>query len=170
MKRLKDLIVPDKPLYEKTKVGAVRLTIHSKDIATRTKQILGMKGNLKSKEARMPDVPADYLKHFVRGLIDGDGTIDTTKGYRGNKVYIGPRVRILGGYEFLRQLVEQIRLQVPNGTKAVTKKGKANVYYVTYNFSVAKTILKWCYENSNIHLYRKCRTYKALVGEDQDIV
>lgn len=122
-----------------------------------------MSTNDKAKEIRMPTVPGIYLKDFVRGVIDGDGCIDTTKGYRDDKVYVGPRLRILGNKEFLLELLEAIRTQVPNNTRAVTKKGKENVYYITYNFSVAEQILQWCYNNSDIHLIRKAEKYKSVL-------
>ena len=31
-----------------------------------------------------------------------------------------------------------------------SKKGAENVWYITYNFSTAKNILTWCYEDNNI--------------------
>ena len=94
-------------------------------------------------------------KDFIRGYIDGDGCIDTTKGYKKDKVYIGPRLRILGNHDFLRDMNEKTKEFVHHNTNAILKKGHENIYYVTYNFSTAKKLLKWLYDDSIICLSRK---------------
>lgn len=164
LEELRDLISPDKPLYSKTKTNSITFTINSRVIAKNIKQLFSMTTNKKSDEIRMPTVPSEYLKDFVRGVIDGDGCIDTTKGYRADKVYVGSRLRILGNKEFLADMIECIREQVPNKTYAVSRKGKEDVYYVTYNFSIADNILNWCYRGSNIHLDRKMQKYMTLAS------
>ena len=159
LERFRDLISPDSPVVYHKKTNSSSFSVFSKELAGEFKSILNMISNKKSDEIRMPDIPYDMLKHYIRGIIDGDGCIDTTKGYRGDKVYIGPRLRILSNYNFLQEMLECIREQVPNKTKAVCKKGKENVYYITYNFSIAKAVLDWCYSDSTIHLERKYQKY-----------
>ena len=160
---LRDLISPDKPIYDKPSTNAKKFVINSKEVAKMLKNELGMITNKKSLEITFPNVPNNMLRHYVRGLIDGDGCIDTTKGYRGEKVYIGPRLRILGNKAFLLDMLKAIKVQVPNNTKAVSKKGNENVWYITYNFSTARNILNWCYENSHIYLLRKYNKYNEVI-------
>ena len=124
------------------------------------KELFSMTTNKKAFEITLPEIPPQFFKDFVRGCIDGDGCIDTTKGYRGEKAYIGPRLRILGNLKFLNQLNETIKQFVPHKTNAISKKGSYNVWCVTYNFSTAKKILDWCYQNNNICLFRKYNNYK----------
>lgn len=161
--QLRDLICPEKPIYDKKSTRSKKFTIHSKKIAFHVKNILGMKTNKKSSEIIFPQIPKDMLRHYVRGVIDGNGCIDTTKAYKNTNVYIGPRLRILGRREYLADMLEAIREQVPNQVKAISKKGAENVWYISYNFSSAKNILSWCYDNNNICLKRKYKKYKEVV-------
>jgi hypothetical protein len=161
----KDIIQPEKPLYHKPTTNSVKMTTHSRYIAQNLKEILGMVSNLKSKEITFPNIPSCTLRHFIRGIIDGDGCIDTTKGYRGNKIYVGPRLRILGRKEFLVDMIEAIREQVPNKTYCVSKKGTENVWYVTYNFKIANNILEWCYFNNSISLARKKERFLEVTSQ-----
>ena len=161
--KLRDIICPQKPIYDKPSTRSKKFTIHSKKLSQQIKEILSMKTNKKSKEIKFPQVPDNMLKHYIRGLIDGDGCIDTTKAYRDDKVYIGPRLRILGNREYLITMLDEIRKQVPNNTKAVNKKGAENVWYITYNFSTAKDVLHWCYDNNNICINRKYNKFIEVV-------
>lgn len=175
LKRLRDMISPDKPIHDKASANAKRFTIHSKEIASHFKQLFHMISNQKSKEMQMPDVPEQYLKDFFRGLVDGDGCIDTTKGCRKfkgyKKTYVGPRLRVLGNYKTLQVLLEEVAKQVPNGTKAISKKGKENVWYITYNFRVAENVMNWMYEDATIYLKRKYKKYKEVIeGKHEEII
>lgn len=155
LEKFRDLIVPDKPIYIKEKTNSCTLKISCKSRINRFKDFFSMASNKKHKEMIFPTIEDKYIKHFIRGYIDGDGTIDTTKAYKGDKVYIGLRLRILGNYEFLHELNKITKTIYPHKTNAINKKGKENVYIVTYNFSTAKALLKWLYEDSNIYLNRK---------------
>lgn len=160
--KLRDIICPEKPIYDKKSTHSKKFTIHSKEISSKIKDVLSMDSNKKHVEIKLPNIPKEHLKHFVRGLIDGDGCIDTTKAYKGDSVYVGARLRILGNREFLLDLLDAIREQVPNNTKAISKKGKENVWYITFNFSVAQSVLEWCYEGNQICLFRKYNKYKEV--------
>lgn len=160
--KLRDLICPGKPIYDKKATHSKQLSIHSKDVCAHLKLQLGMKSNKKHIEIVYPSVPDKMLKHYIRGLIDGDGCIDTTKAYRENKAYIGPRLRILGNRQFLVDMLDDIRKHIPNKTKSVNKKGSEGVWYVTYNFSIAKNILEWCYIENNICIFRKYNKFKEV--------
>ncbi len=50
----------------------------------------------------MPRIPDEHLGHFVRGVIDGDGTICFTKRLK------VPRISILGSRLFVSQLAQRI--------------------------------------------------------------
>lgn len=159
LEKLNDLIQPTKKVYHKKAVNASTLQIDNRIIAGKVKKIFSMETNKKHEELRFPDVPSLYIKDFIRGYIDGDGCIDRTKGYRADKVYIGPRLRILGNEWFLGDMLNHIRNFVPNKTYSMTKKGKENVFYVTYNFRIATAILKWVYDDNTICLKRKYEKY-----------
>ena len=110
--KLRDIICPGKPLYYKKSTHAVKFTICSKQLCKELKEKLSMTTNNKHSEIRFPKVPNKYLKDYIRGLIDGDGCIDTTKSYYKDNVYIGPRLRILSNRKFLIDMLEEMVLKM----------------------------------------------------------
>ena len=165
LKKFRDLIVPDKPLYYKAKTHSFTLKINMTDKIKDIKAFYHMSTNKKLEEMEFPTISPKYLKDFIRGYIDGDGCIDTGKAYRNNTIYIGPRIRILGGYCFLEKMNEEIRNIIPHKTNAISKKGRENIYYVTYNFSTADRILHWLYDKCNICLRRKQERYLQVINK-----
>lgn len=155
LERFRDLIVPNKPLYRRKRTNSYTLKISCRSQTKELKKFYGMQSNKKCYEITFPEIPSKHIKDFVRGYLDGDGCIDSTKGYRKEKIYVGPRVRLLGNEEFLSGLNSAIKTFVPNKTNAIEKKGSENIHTVTYNFSTASKILKWLYDNCSIYLERK---------------
>ena len=156
LERFRDLIVPDKPLYYKEKTNAYVLKMSCRNRIQKFKDFYGMQTNKKCYEVQFPqNIPQEHYKDFIRGYIDGDGCIDTTKGYRKDKVYVGPRLRILGNHDFLRDMNEKTKEFVKHNTNAISKKGHENIYCVTYNFSTARNLLRWLYDDNTICLSRK---------------
>lgn len=164
LEQFRDLIVPDKPLHYKPKTNSYTLKISCRSKISHFKKFFDMSSNKKHDEMIFPDIPKRYYKDFIRGYVDGDGSLDTTKGYRGDKVYVGPRLRILGNPEFLRGLNEVTKTQYYHKTNAINRKGKENVYVITYNFKTAREILKWLYSDNHICLDRKYTTYLKLLN------
>lgn len=155
LKRFRNIIVPEKPLYYKQKTNSYTLKISCKHFTCYIKEFLGMNTNNKCYELKFPNIPNNFIKDYIRGYVDGDGTIDTTKGYRKDKIYIGPRLRILGNFDFLSKLNETTKKFYNHKTNAINKKGKENIYVITYNFSTAKFLLEWLYKDCSICLERK---------------
>lgn len=168
--KFRDAIVPDKPVNDKKVSNAKVLKLGMKSKIKDFKKFYGMTTSKKHDEIVFPNIKDEYVKHFIRGYIDGDGTIDTTKGYRDDKVYIGPRLRILGNESFLKILNAKTKEVYFHRTNAITKKGKENVYYISYNFSTAKNILDWLYKDATIYLERKYNKYLEICYKDEDIV
>ena len=164
VKQLKDLTCPNAPLKYHSKTNSVGFSLYLSEIALKIKRYFRMDSNKKSFELNFPNIPQEYIKDFIRGYIDGDGCIDTTKGYKKNKIYIGPRLRILGNYDFLYELNLATKEFIDHKTDSITKKGRENVYYLTYNFSTADKLLNWLYKDANIYLKRKYDKAIALVG------
>lgn len=169
LERFTELICPEKPLHYKPRTNSYTLKISCRNKIKRFKQFFDVTSNKKHEEISFPIIPTQYLKDFIRGYVDGDGTMDTTKGYKGDKVYVGPRLRILGNPKFLQGLNEATKTFYPHKTNAINQKGKENVYVITYNFSTAKAIMEWLYDGSNIHLNRKYANYLKLVNHNMKI-
>lgn len=165
LKTLRDIICPDKPLYNKQSTHSVKLTICSKnDLCPKIKNVLNMKTNSKHNEIRFPNcIPQQYIKDFIRGVIDGDGCIDTTISHHSNgNTSVIPRLRILGNYEFLIQLNEYTKRFIKHNTNKVSKKGAENVWTLDYNSKTANDILNWCYKDSAIRLNRKYKKFEEV--------
>ena len=171
LEQFRDWIVPGKPIYIKEKTNSVLLKLNCKSRMWSFKSFFGMSTNKKEQEMIFPkNIPEEFVKDFVRGVIDGNGCIDTTKGYKKDKIYIGSRLRILGNQNFLAGLNEATKHFINHNTNAINKKSKANVYCITYNFNTARNILSWVYDNNKICLIRKYQRYLEVTGQDEDIV
>ena len=169
LEKFRDLIVPGKPIYHKKRTNSYTLKISCLKNIESFKSFYSMFTNKKHEEIQYPNIPSEYQKDFIRGYIDGDGTFDTTKGYQTvngeRKVYRGLRLRILGNIGFLARLNEETRKAYNHKTNSISKKGKENVYVITYNFSTASNLLEWIYKDANIFLKRKYDKYNKLKEE-----
>lgn len=173
LENLRDMICPGKPIYDKIQTNSSKFTIDNKKIAKDFKEIFKMKTNKKHSEMIFPNVPSIYMKDFIRGYVDGDGSIGRAKAYQtvnGNKViYNGIRLRILGNEIFLSQMLECIRKEIPNNTKSISKRKGENVYEITFNFKTAENILHWLYDNNKLCLKRKEEKFKEIMNEKMKI-
>ena len=170
---LRDLFVPGKPLVYKEQQHAYRLTLDNKEIHDSI--MLFFNTTDKTRSLMFPyGIPDKYIKHYIRGYIDGDGNIDVKKGQRklanGNiNYYYGIRLRILGTRLFLEGLQFNIkRLQTLTFNANPHKKDDENVYYIEYGFSAARSILDWCYDDASYYLERKKQVYLNLISMDSN--
>lgn len=166
--KIKNIMCPNKPIYYKETNNAYILKLNKKEWSQHYKQLFSMETNNKHKELLFPTIPNKYLKDFIRGYIDGDGCIDKAKGKQKIndkfRYYYGVRLRILGNYNFLKELNLQTKRFINHKTNAISKKGKENVYVITYNFSTAKNILNWVYQdNPELYLERKHNKFLELL-------
>lgn len=102
----------------------------------------------KSLVLRFPKLPEKYLKHFVRGYFDGDGSIHFNKP---NVI----KIRLLGGtYEFTRILQEKLFLQLKLRKHEIKK--HHNIFLFEYYGNDARKFCSWIYsEKGNLFLRRK---------------
>lgn len=177
IKKTRDIMCPDKPLYKRKNAGtgAYMLKLNNVAMVQHFKELFSMTSNQKGEELRFPNVPGKYLKDFVRGYFDGDGSVGLTKGYQVvqgvRKTYHGLRVRILGNKEFLSVMLDEVRKQVPNNTRKLSHRKAYNVYEITYNFSTAQRFLEWLYvENPHMYLDRKHSRYMEIQKQLEEIV
>jgi intein-encoded DNA endonuclease-like protein len=90
-------------------------------------------------------VPKKFMRHFIRGYFDGDGSF-TTSGCA-KYVFYGNPIFIRGLHKYL---VTEIGV---NNNKVFDKK---NVSFITYGRKEdVKNIFKYFYTDSNLHLIRK---------------
>lgn len=129
-----------------------RINITDKQIGTRLKQ-LGVNSN-KTYGWTIPEIPHEYIKHFIRGLYDGDGNFNDRK-YR-------PVIRIVSyDVSVLENLMDIIKKEVPS----------INGHIRIYNYenrvpelnmstqNGVQDVLEWLYSDSTIYLDRKYQKY-----------
>ena len=102
-------------------------------------------------------VPDHLLNHFVRGYIDGDGSIMwDTNGRRG-------RINIIGTQEFLEGMVERMSWSLKtirgcNNTNDITRQ-------IEYGGREETTkMLNDLYSNATVYLERKYQKYKEIIA------
>ena len=100
-------------------------------------------------------VPEHLIRHFIRGYIDGDGSIVTYKYKNG---YTTSKISICGTKEFLEGIKEFFKI---THIKLNRKKDcKVNTYNLTIGGnSQVKEKLDIIYNNSTIYLERKHKKY-----------
>jgi hypothetical protein len=102
-------------------------------------------------------VPKELQKHFVRGYLDGDGSVCLSTRIK-SKGRISLTVSFLGTKEFLEKMI--YNLNFPKNNLTITNKNsEANCFTLQYGNYHSYKILEYLYENSNIYLKRKYQKY-----------
>jgi len=128
---------------------------------------LGLKPN-KSKIVRMLKIPKKYFFHFLRGVIDGDGSVYTQQDKYKNKTYTFLRVSIVSAsIPFLKSLQKEINELSGLRLKNLTKNRTA--FLVKYSTKESLKLLKLVYKDSiNLRLERKYNKYMEYLGLSLD--
>lgn len=116
----------------------------------------------KSKVIKFPKVPNMYLRHFIRGYLDGDGWITVRNRKKFKEIIIG---FCTGSHNFMRMLIKKLQpeLQISKynlrtRTK-ITKKGKVSCCYSLEFYSTnAINLIKYLYNDlrsNDLYLQRK---------------
>jgi hypothetical protein len=176
LEKLRDLISPERPIHDKpSKVKkeylAKRLKFNSKPLIDMIAEY--MTTDNKSRSLKWPgNIPDEYLRHFIRGYFDGDGTIGICTNRKECKVetrfYYVPRLRFLGTEDFLKGLTSAVEQQTTIPAVKVHKKGKENVYCLTHTGVNAKLIHHYMYTDATIYLKRKAALWKYILTTPTD--
>lgn len=104
--------------------------------------------------AKFPDnIPKDMIRHFIRGLIDGDGWSSINKDYRNNDRYIL-------GFCGTEALVNRVKELLPEKLDNIKiSKSSNNCWRFNIEKQKAFNIAKWLYEDTTIYLERKFQAY-----------
>ena len=143
---------PDHIIIDK-KINRCRWTVGSKHL-WQTLNTLGCVPN-KSLILKFPDTSIfkskDLIKHFIRGYVDGDGSIS----YR-NKNHSDINFNVLGTFEFLSEM--QNHLPIKQIYK-MWQKSHVNTWSFKLNGGIGLLVVDYLYNNSNIYLQRKYEKY-----------
>ena len=103
------------------------------------------------KLVKIPNIPRDYVSHFIRGYFDGDGSLHYLQGTNNF------RISFLGTKDFLQDIQKELNVEhltIAEGT------GQAYYFQIAGRKQVAK-ILEYLYKDSDesIRLDRKYQKY-----------
>ncbi|MGB3341944.1 MAG: LAGLIDADG family homing endonuclease [bacterium] len=125
---------------------------------------LGLK-TTKSLDIAFPTIPKKYIRHFIRGCWDGDGSVYFEKGKRHltASFYSGSRLFIEG------MLSELARAALPKRTM-YTLKRKHPSYYFKYHGSSCITLYHYLYDNvpPTQYLDRKHALFKKYADRQEE--
>jgi hypothetical protein len=101
---------------------------------------LGLTPN-KSLTLKFPNVPEDYISHFIRGCWDGDGSVYLDKS--SNSVFAS---FISGSIDFITGILDHL---TKNGLPERTLHKSGNSYYFRYTGKQCKLLAEYLYRNAD---------------------
>jgi len=150
--------------------NSFRLRITNSEILSDI-QNLGVIPN-KKKVLKFPCVPSDYLRHFIRGFLDGDGWIINSSRKKGiEEVCVGFSN---GSFEFMRVLINNLKKNVSisrfnlRKREKLTKKGiKSITYQLEFYSDNARHLLNYLFCDLSEDDLRLSRKYEKYLKTDK---
>lgn len=123
-----------------------RLCVHSKTITQRLKN-LGILKKRPNFNLILKELPKESYRYFIRGNVDGDGSLEITK--RGNT-----RLRFLGQPDMLNWISDILSQELDLPERTIY--AKTGIYAMEYAGSImAQKAITWLYQDAQIFLDRK---------------
>jgi len=155
LERIRQLLKITKPLLYASKTRSYRMIIANRPLAEKLVR-LGVVPH-KSLIVEFPQVPQRYIKHFMRGVIDGDGSVfffDRPRSpYFSIRIYSGSRKFLIGARKAIMD---------ETGINAKVREVHKNAYVLDYSCSRAERLGRWLYDDSHIFLERKHEQYAIM--------
>lgn len=163
LEKIRSLLKSSKPLLYSETTESYRLIINNKQIC-RDLMKFGIIPR-KSLVMKFPDLPDKYLKDFIRGYIDGDGSLQYFK--RPRSPYFSLMI-CSGSIDFMESLEEIIfqKLEI----KARITKTKNNCFVMRYFCQRGLKLAYWIYEDSSLYLSRKFNIYQEALSFRKELV
>lgn len=123
-------------------------------------QVLGLTKN-KSLTTRFPEIPSEFLRHFIRGCWDGDGSVY----WEGNDIRKPCASFVSGSKEFIEQLVKNlVNLGMPNRTIHKSMRSKNPSYYFRYTGLPCVKLYHVLYDgvDESMYLVRKYLRFREI--------
>ncbi|TVL99685.1 MAG: hypothetical protein CV087_17205 [Candidatus Brocadia sp. WS118] len=127
---------------------------------------LGLTPN-KSLSMKFPEIPDEYVRHFIRGCWDGDGSVYIEKRNGNLKTSF-----VCGSYEFIKALVEYLHKQGLSAVKLYedrrSKKGNVS-YYFRYGTKDSVKLFHYLYDGvpESQYLKRKYEIFKSYLDRNK---
>lgn len=100
---------------------------------------------------KIPNIPRDFVSHFIRGYFDGDGSLHWLNGTKNF------RISFIGTAPFLKDIQKELGLSLSLGQQ----EGNKSKYFQVAGRKQVPMILDYIYKDSdeNIRLTRKYKNY-----------
>jgi len=125
---------------------------------------LGLKPK-KSSDIEFPEVPKVYMRHFIRGCWDGDGSVYSEKRRKGYLI----ASYYSGSLKFIEGLLDEFERVGLSKRKIYEKKGKSSSYYFKYTGSNCIKLYHYLYDGvpPNQYLERKHALFKRFCDQQK---
>jgi hypothetical protein len=162
LKKLRIFLKSNAEIKERTRkrfgkiIYSVSIQFNSIELVKNLESNFNITAN-KSLSYQPPKLPPNMIRHFIRGYIDGDGSIGWHK--HNNK----PRLNVCSGSKILlewifkhfKENIEEI------GNPSIKKRETSELYTIEFMGHQVTSILNWLYEDSEVYLDRK---YQKFLG------
>jgi hypothetical protein len=120
----------------------------------------------KSLTLQFPDIPPDYVRHFIRGCWDGDGSVYFEKeDLKPCASYVS------GSKDFIERLVGHlVNLGLPDRTIHTSGRSENPSYYFRYTGGQCAKLYRVLYDHvdSSMYLSRKHDAFKKMADQDRN--
>lgn len=119
----------------------------------------------KSKSMKLPYIPQEYFPHFIRGYLDGDGSIYYDKPTPLSNIRLNTSFSC-GSHNFLDKLQKSIsQILGIKHQNVISNRKRRNAYCIRYSTKDSLKFLEYIYQNSvpETRLERKFRKYKNYI-------
>jgi len=168
LKKFRDCINPKRPIKEyKSKYSPIPLTFVNISNIKITESLIqyGIVERKTFKLHKLPDIPEELIRHFIRGYFDGDGSLSQHFA-KHSPGYTGFTFSILGNKPFLQEiqqhLISKCDLTETNIALCKPKKNQITCQYVKGGNPQVLRILTYLYKDSTIFLQRKYEKFLLL--------
>ena len=143
-------------VYGKNKAGALHWFSVANDKIYNDLVMLGLTPR-KSLIMNFPEMPTEYVRHFIRGCWDGDGSVFIEKKI--NRIVAH---YVSGSYKFVEGLVNSLMVAGLSGSTIHINKRETPSYYIRYTGSKVHQLFHYLYDNvpSTQYLERKFDLFK----------
>lgn len=119
----------------------------------------------KSLTIQFPDIPEEYIQHFIRGYFDGDGTVSINKNKSDKQYYTLRSGFCSGSLSFL----ESLRDKLPLCEQKIHKyNSNSNIYTLVYSVKDSIALYKYLYIGATIYLKRKKDKFEEYIKYRQN--
>jgi len=132
----------------------VHFSVYSQIIVDNLKELgVSYRKSFRKSPGKIPNIPQKYIRDFIRGIVDGDGSIHFDK-----RKY--PTLSICGRKEVMTFIRNHFLSKFDIYSKVSKSKEKNNLFYIAYKCNSAKTLINYLYKNANLYLERKFKLAK----------